>query len=298
MNIALLGKLSWKIIVEPNRFWVQVLDHKYLCHGNLLEAPGNSNVFFIWHSIIKATSFLKNCFQRGLRNGHSSLGYSNWLGNGPLCTQADFVHIFDTNMTISDIWQNGQWCFDSLSTSLPVDVRALVLAKGPISMDDDGWIWLPQVDGNFSTKLAYLWMLCLMRNIPSNPRWKRVWKLKCPEKVKLLLWLCYHKARPMASLRYPHGLSSFPTCSKCNAPEETIEHCLRDCAASRQVWVYMGFAVEPGFFTLSYEVWIDSFVRKRRNGGVLGGGEIISFLLIINGLSKGCFIISSDSSVI
>ena len=76
---------------------------------------------------------------------------------------------------------------------------------------------------------AYSWLILNIRLVVRDQRLHWLWKLKCLEKIKLLLWLCYHHALPVGMLRFWRGFSSSSTCTMCNASIETIEHCLWDC---------------------------------------------------------------------
>ena len=218
------------MLTEQNCFWVAVLSHKYIHGKPFLEDEYKTTASFSWRSILKDTSALRYRFKWSIGDGNTSLWYGNWLGDGNLCNRVDFVHISDTDLRVADIWRDGRWCLDILSTDLPQDIRNSILNREePTFTEDDGWIWQHKVDGNFTTSSAYSWLVCNRRLVVSDPKWRWLWKLKCPEKIKLLLWLYFHSVLPTGLLRFQRGLFPLATCSRCSAPVENIEHCLHDC---------------------------------------------------------------------
>ena len=108
----------------------------------------------------------------------------------------------------------------------------------------------------YSTSSAYSWLLCKAN--PYNPslRWKWIWKLHYPEKIKLLVWLCLHHALPTNALRHDRGLTISSMCSRCGHETEDVMHCLRDCWMVRNVWVRLSFDGIAQFSNSNTETWL------------------------------------------
>lgn len=74
-----------------------------------------------------ARDAFKDGFQMRLGAGNTSIWYSDWLGSGLLGEKLDYVHISDTHLCLSDLWENGIWCFNKLATPLSDDIKAIVI---------------------------------------------------------------------------------------------------------------------------------------------------------------------------
>ena len=113
-NVALLGKLAWKILCEPHKPWVQVLSHIYLSQSHVLDSYVGKGSSYVWRSIKKALNFLREGWQFRLRSGRSSFWYDNWSSIGRLCDHVPYVHISETELQVKDLWTSNGWCFDYL----------------------------------------------------------------------------------------------------------------------------------------------------------------------------------------
>lgn len=58
-NLALLTKLSWKLICEGGALWKDVLKNKYLKTTNLNEWPRSRPASHVWRGILKTRSTLR-----------------------------------------------------------------------------------------------------------------------------------------------------------------------------------------------------------------------------------------------
>ena len=111
--------------------------------------------------------------------------------------------------------------------------------------------------------LAYSWLLQHNRDLDDNTIWRWLWKLHCPEKIKLMIWLCLRGSLLTNSVRAERGLASSAGCSRCLAPYEDIMHCLRDCPFSKELWVKVGYGASPSFFSLPLLPWLQTFIGQK-----------------------------------
>lgn len=56
-NLAFMAKLGWKILTQPTKLWVQILQARYLSRSNFLDCFPHSNDSPLWYGRI----FLKVC---------------------------------------------------------------------------------------------------------------------------------------------------------------------------------------------------------------------------------------------
>ncbi|KAJ1410430.1 Reverse transcriptase-like [Sesbania bispinosa] len=87
-----------------------------------------------------------------LEAGNSSLWDTDWLGCGPLRQLVDTIDPTDLHLQVCDIWENGAWSLDQVTTSIPLDLKDLILAAPTPSGRThlDHWIWLGHSSGVFS----------------------------------------------------------------------------------------------------------------------------------------------------
>ena len=159
-----------------------------------------------------------------------------------------FVHVSDVNKQVCDIWVNRAWCFDDVVTWLSNETKEQISSiHFSQSNINDWWVWIAWANGNYTSTSRYVWLLEHRHHWDSSRDWHWVWRLKVPEKIKILVWLCLHGTLPTNYLRYSKGLSNGPGCSRCSIAKENILHCLRDCPHAREVWLHLGFFQHQSF---------------------------------------------------
>ncbi|KAJ1413215.1 Ribonuclease H-like superfamily [Sesbania bispinosa] len=128
-----------------------------------------------------------------LGQGNTSVWYKDWTGYDPLCESVPFIN----------------------------------------PLVPDRWIWHEARNGAYSVMARYQWLL------DNKPDWRDrpfanawVWKVYCPEKVRLFIWLILNKGIPTNEKRFSCNLSSSPSCARCSHHLENTLHCLKDCSHS------------------------------------------------------------------
>ncbi|KAJ3676152.1 hypothetical protein LUZ60_003564 [Juncus effusus] len=137
---------------------------------------------------------------------------------------------------ISDSIMLGQLSHSSSSFFLnDLSSSILPIYNASTTLDDLSsrvmWRWNP--NGIFSSKSAY----AFIRNPGLTFRWStRLWKIKCPPRVKLFAWLLLHNkaltAENLAKRRWPHN----ERCVMCNLYFEDRNHLFIGCSFARWYW--------------------------------------------------------------
>lgn len=125
-NVALLGKLVWNLLYDPQKLWVRVLSHKYIKGGDIWNIKAKGNISLIWRSILKALETLRQGFQFRIGDGSSSFWYDNWTGLGALCHLVDFVIISNTQLQLKDVSFIGSWDWNKLMTIVPNELSTTI----------------------------------------------------------------------------------------------------------------------------------------------------------------------------
>lgn len=80
-NEALLAKLAWQMINDPNKVWVRVMHEKYLKQHDFLTATIFSGSSWSWKSIIKGRAVVGNNTGWKLGDGRNINLWSDcWVG--------------------------------------------------------------------------------------------------------------------------------------------------------------------------------------------------------------------------
>ncbi|KAF9667295.1 hypothetical protein SADUNF_Sadunf15G0007900 [Salix dunnii] len=270
-NISLLGKLIWHLLNSPGKLWVQMLHKKYVKNQLLVQIqnyPNSSS--YCWKSIIRALQHLRGGFMIRLSTGDVSIWYNKWLELGRLASILPVVNISDTDMLVKDLWDDGQWNLESLSTVIPNDIRFDILAV-PIPRDrnlKDCVVWENSIAGTYTPHLGYTWLLNRSRYMEDDTgKWHWLVKLKAREKVKHLIWLIFHGCLPTNTLRFRRRLTDNQDCPRCQFAVEDTWHCIRDC---RRAWERNCFAFENHY---EGDVWLRRNIWRMAIDSHMAWGE-------------------------
>ncbi|KAL5733002.1 hypothetical protein ACOSQ2_032694 [Xanthoceras sorbifolium] len=165
----------------------------------------------------------------------------NWrIGNG------NSVHFW------TDVWASD--C-GSLANHAAVALNDTLLSeKVNDYVVEAGWNLRKLAIGNFSVKTAYN----LMLDSDSPPwQWNFIWKLKLPPKVLTFLWSLLHGKILTNDHRRARCLTTDSSCPRCFSGLESIDHLLRGCRSSVDIWnqVCAGFSSSTTFSD-SFISWI------------------------------------------
>ncbi|KAK9037917.1 hypothetical protein V6N11_022816 [Hibiscus sabdariffa] len=89
--------------------------------------------------------------------------------------------------------------------------------------------------GAFSVKSAYIQLAQDDWDI-KDAKWKMLWGLHVPERIKYFLWLSLHGRILTNENRCIRHLCEDPVCSICASSDESILHVLRDCQSTATLW--------------------------------------------------------------
>ncbi|GLT74663.1 hypothetical protein SLA2020_464490 [Shorea laevis] len=257
-NRSLIAKLGWRLLSGDTSPWCQALQLKYLRHDSLMTATGTARASAIWRSILHCRDILELGMEWRIGMGENvNFWTDKWVASSPLSQfltgswSPEALH-----MRVSEAIKEGQqWNHELLHYLLPPPQVEEILAI-PLSSEDclqDKIIWKANAAGSFSVASAYH---LIQDNKPALPlqdrRWKWIWKLECPERVRMFVWLLLRNRVMTNSVRYERHLTDSTLCPRCGSSQESSIHLLRDCYYARQVWELMvgpsrGFFHQPDF---------------------------------------------------
>lgn len=99
----------------------------------------------------------------------------------------------------------------------------------------DSSVWKGNASGVITARSFYKYLMHGESSMV-GVSWSWVWKLWCSQKNRFFVWLVLHGRLVTNEYRVRIGIGSEDMCPSCSAHSETIQHMLRDCTNTRQIW--------------------------------------------------------------
>jgi hypothetical protein len=94
-------------------------------------------------------------------------------------------------------------------------------------------VWRLTADGKHKAKSAY----AMLHAGPTKFQGHRlIWKTWAPLRVKIFLWLAFHRRYWTGDRRRRHGLDARDSCHLCDQEQESIDHILATCPFTKELW--------------------------------------------------------------
>lgn len=257
-NRALLAKQCWRILFNPDSLMGQIFRARYFPNSTFMEASLGIRPSATWRSILHTRPLIKQGLRVRIGNGfHIEIWSSSWIpedGNfkpiTPRPTGVFFPHrvadLIDSN--------TGTWNREIVeSTFWPVDrSRILAIPLGAITVDDRE-IWHYEKNGCFSVRSCYRLALSAHLTTPGvssgsggiEGRWKEIWKLPIPPKIRIFLWRACLESLPVSIELFRRHVIPNPFCINCGSEPESISHVLTKCRGMRAIWSDHPFSLPP-----------------------------------------------------
>ncbi|CAL1352861.1 unnamed protein product [Linum trigynum] len=245
-NMALLAKQAWRVLLNKDALWVRVLKSIYFPNSDFLNAKKGSKASWIWSSICEAKTWMRQGIIRVIGNGRSSrIFHDPWRFD-----RAGRLLPFEWNDNETvDSWieeVSREWKFDILANFLsPNELRQVAAVPiGPASLEDF-WAWRFNEKGDFTVKSAYIHFHNNTRHPNgqaealsdvSKKRWKWLWSLSIPPKLKFFIWNVVRRALASKENLFARKCSQSKACPLCGCASETIFHCLFVCPHAAEGW--------------------------------------------------------------
>ncbi|GAU37197.1 hypothetical protein TSUD_30620 [Trifolium subterraneum] len=200
-NLSLLGKWSWRLLVDKEGLWFKVLVAKYgMTDGRITRRGRQASLW--WQDLcdvrdgvdLSIGKWFENNISRKVGNGEGTLFWKDsWLEGGSLSTRFNrlFELALDKNIMVADMYRQEVG-------TLGVDVM-------------DKWTWRPEPSIGYSVRSAYHLLTHLVPVTMATHNdviWNKVVPLKIQscaqedvESPKLLItWLFAHKELSVEAL--------------------------------------------------------------------------------------------------
>lgn len=243
-NDALLAKLSWRILTNPQCLLAKILAGKYHKHSSFLDSSVPNSSSHGWRSLCIGKDLLKKKLGWVIGNGESIKVWSDpWLSlNTPLQPMGP-VPENAQELRVSDLMipHSTDWDIEKIKLFLP-EYKDIILTLKPSKRGaPDKLRWLNHPSGDYSTRTGYFAAAERSEEISSlasNPtiNWNQhVWNVQTSPKIKVFLWKVCQGALPVGTQLEARCIPVNPKCCRCEAPE-SIFHLLFQCKFAKEVW--------------------------------------------------------------
>ncbi|GAU43110.1 hypothetical protein TSUD_373050 [Trifolium subterraneum] len=304
VNLSLLAKWRWRLLLPGRPLWKEILVAKYGEHilhrvdWSDYRIPSSASKW--WKDIcsidkvVEDKNWLVEEVGRKVGNGNSTSFWSTkWIGDAPL--SVIFPRLFSLSnhkdCMVRDFYEddgdNERWRFSWRRELFQWEVDRLtrlkeLLVSFVFSSDDDSWIWRPDPDGVFSVKSAYNLLIEELRSGEELEEeaaliFEQIWESPAPSKVIAFSWqLLYDRipTRRNLEVRGLLGLDSPWECVGCVGSVETTTHLFLHCPSALMVWYevfrWIGvIIVTPPSMMILFEVLRGSARNKKTRLGFL-----------------------------
>lgn len=157
---------------------------------------------------------------------------------GSLLLQDHCLQDIDADLINSTVNQwitaSNAWDIDRIAQYLPRHLIYRLLPPPRECLGDDLLSWGSSSVKSFTTKEAYQ-VMTGHHHLHSSPIWKKIWKWKGMERIRLFLWALAHNRIP-TNLRRHMCFSADLSCQWCHGTTEDSLHVVRDCTTASKVW--------------------------------------------------------------
>ena len=84
------------------------------------------------------------------------------------------------------MWIQDSWHLSTLNTDVPEELKHRIIAIPTLLT------WCSAANGVYAPKVAYSWLTSHSRTVHSEHKWRWLWRLRVPEKIRYLFWLVFH----------------------------------------------------------------------------------------------------------
>lgn len=142
-NIALLGKQAWRLSCYPDKLVSRIFKARYYPTSTFLTATLGSNPSYIWRSVMKAQSLIKNGISCRIGDGREvDILNTHWLPS----ISDPYVHTVNealNNQKVFSLLKTGEraWDEDLVCDQFNSKDAEIILSIRLGTQDNDAWYW-------------------------------------------------------------------------------------------------------------------------------------------------------------
>ena len=198
-NDTMLAKQVWRLLKDQNSLFFRVFKAIYFPRGSIFEAQVAEGSY-AWQSILKARRVISKGMRWRIGDGKSTSIYNDdWLlGRGSAKVVSPHAPTLEGAQVAALINLDSMTWNQNMLQQYFLSFEADHIKSIPLcwTLQDDCLIWPAGGNGEYLVKSGYK-ILCEDEDsgaVSSSDRskqdlfWKRIWRLRLPNKIKLFLW--------------------------------------------------------------------------------------------------------------
>ncbi|XP_026451664.1 uncharacterized protein LOC113351990 [Papaver somniferum] len=274
-NLALLAKMAWRLVTQPDLLSSRVIKSKYFPKHKPLHAILRRKGTWIWNDICKGLKIVKQYHIWEVVSGEDiSIWQDRWIeSESQFLQKPTDYHLQDYNQVSQLIdHYNNEWDDSALAELFSQDQIDIIHKIRIPATGTDAIKWSLTTSGHFTTKSTYSALLKAQCNSSQQEQrqWLRVWHLNVFPKFKFFIWKCLHDILPFKSYLYRFGVVSDMLCPLCGLADKTLDHLFYHCDFARAVWFDLCpqvFSALACFHSLRYWImhWFSSKLTSDLN---------------------------------
>ncbi|KAG8387873.1 hypothetical protein BUALT_Bualt02G0066800 [Buddleja alternifolia] len=230
-NLAMLAKQGWRLLQNPNNLLSRLLKSR---------------------SILEARHIVKQGSRWRVGNGEDiAIWFDPWLPSTSGFKITTRNRLLPMNAKVNSLINpNTGWWDSDLIDRVFCPEDASIIKTIPLGSNNnrDRLIWNFSSSGFFAVRSAYHLAKDIDRRraaSSSNPKppslsWQFIWKTRVPPKIRVFAWKACKDALPTAANLLNRRVEVYAGCQHCESEREDLQHVLRCCPFSRQLWALMG----------------------------------------------------------
>lgn len=260
---------AFQVASDPSLWWVSGMRAKYGFRSWL--DPGKKHyTSAFWRRIKREGVLATSSSSILIANGRDTDIWNDpWVPGVVLGRSGLVFHTeaFGIMSSLSSLLTDQQWDFGRVAFFLGPDMARLIASLGILihpQLSADRWVW-------GTKKLACPkitdFYISLHGSDPMLARLAKVWKINCPEMVKLMMWKALMGKLPTRGLLYSTLGITDGMCLRCCSTVEDLDHLFFGCPFAKAVWCKVWRRVDIGLQIPSFPMMRDLIMASSSNPG-------------------------------
>ncbi|GMJ10780.1 hypothetical protein like AT3G24255 [Hibiscus trionum] len=273
-NNAFLMKVGFEILTQPSKLWVKVIKEKYGWRETVPSSINRSRCSRLWKGLDMVWDEVKRSILWNVRKGeHTDFWYDTWVDlEGPLVERCSLPFTPLPTPVVRMVTTLGEWDWRYLETLLSDTILAKLEAIQPprawFGEDVPCYRW--EENRCFSVRSAYR-MLVGAQLATVEDKWRVVWGLKLPHRVRMFMWLVLRHSLFTNMERCRRKIATDRGCWICRRGDEDEDHVLRRCSAAKLLWQQLvPRASLHDFETMEFDAWLLYNLKMKANTRIGG----------------------------
>ena len=251
-NQAMLGRQCWRLLTEPNSLCAKVLKGRYHPNCSFMDSGLTRSSSFTWRSLMHGKSLLDRGLLWWVGNGEEiRVTKDRWIPDAPCHPILPIVQMSD-DLKVSSLMDQSskQWneelvwiCFRPADAECIINIalshnQVLYCVSWPLTKTSTYTVkpvYILAKSGEVHLKASATGKRESSDQLCNAKEWKRLWSIKAPPKMKIVLWRFAHNCLPTGQQLRLRNIPAYDLCCHCGR-YESIEPAFLTCQYVAEVW--------------------------------------------------------------